>query len=151
MRGVGGRSGGFCAHSPRIRSISVAHSLQSAPVMPRTDEAIRARLLGRRRELLRRYRDELARVEEELEARHAEDLERSAEQWDAAVLSTLGDTDVRAIVAVVDALARLDRGTYGLCVECEQPIGSSRLEAAPEAPRCIACARAHEHLVARSA
>ena len=60
-----------------------------------TKEAIRQRLLARRRELLTRYRDELERVEEELAGRTAESVESSSEEWDARVVSTLGDTDVR--------------------------------------------------------
>lgn len=37
------------------------------------------------------------------------------------------------------ALARLGDGTYGLCEECGQPIGASRLLARPEARLCIDC------------
>ena len=47
-------------------------------------------------------------------------------------------TDVR------DALARIDRGEYGLCVECEEPIGAARLEALPWAARCVSCQAAAE-------
>jgi RNA polymerase-binding transcription factor DksA len=39
------------------------------------------------------------------------------------------------------ALARIADGTYGACAECHGPIALERLEAAPEATRCIACAR----------
>lgn len=36
------------------------------------------------------------------------------------------------------ALARLDAGTYGTCVDCGQAIPDARLEVRPEAARCIA-------------
>jgi DnaK suppressor protein len=39
---------------------------------------------------------------------------------------------------VVAALARIDAGTYGVCVDCGQPIPSERLEARPEVARCLA-------------
>ncbi|MCU1692018.1 MAG: transcriptional regulator, TraR/DksA family [Frankiales bacterium] len=39
---------------------------------------------------------------------------------------------------VVAALARLDAGTYGVCVDCGQPITPERLEARPEVARCLA-------------
>ena len=39
---------------------------------------------------------------------------------------------------VVAALARLDAGTYGICVDCGQVIPDARLEVRPEAARCIA-------------
>lgn len=38
---------------------------------------------------------------------------------------------------VLAALARLDAGTYGTCIDCGQPIGAARLEVRPEAARCI--------------
>jgi DnaK suppressor protein len=116
-----------------------------------TTEAIRARLITRRRELLTRYREELARVEEELAMRHPEPAEHAMEDWDAQVLSSLGDTDMRAIVSVVDALERLNRGHYGKCTECGEPISAARLEALPETGVCIDCARSAEAPIARSA
>ena len=103
-------------------------------------ETIRARLLQRRRELLSRYRAELERVEEELAARDIETVERATEEWDAQVLSSLGDHDLHAIVAVSAAITRLDEGTYGACVHCENDIPFTRLEALPEAATCIGCA-----------
>lgn len=40
------------------------------------------------------------------------------------------------------ALARIDDGSYGLCVVCRSPIGQGRLEARPWTPFCIAHASA---------
>jgi DnaK suppressor protein len=42
-------------------------------------------------------------------------------------------------VLVLDALARLAKGSYGICVDCGKPVPEGRLEAKPEAARCIAC------------
>jgi RNA polymerase-binding transcription factor DksA len=45
-------------------------------------------------------------------------------------------------VAEIDAaIARLDDGTYGVCVRCGQPIGQERLAARPVAAACVRCAR----------
>ena len=41
--------------------------------------------------------------------------------------------------AVLAALQRIDLGTYGTCVECGGPVPEGRLEAKPEAARCVAC------------
>ncbi|QWF23377.1 TraR/DksA family transcriptional regulator [Nocardioides sp. LMS-CY] len=38
------------------------------------------------------------------------------------------------------ALARLDAGRYGVCVDCGATIPAGRLEARPAAARCVACA-----------
>ena len=38
------------------------------------------------------------------------------------------------------ALARLEAGTYGLCVRCEGQIGDERLLALPASATCVTCA-----------
>lgn len=40
---------------------------------------------------------------------------------------------------VLAALRRIDLGTYGTCVDCGGPVPEGRLEAKPEAARCVAC------------
>jgi DnaK suppressor protein len=37
------------------------------------------------------------------------------------------------------ALKKLEAGTFGICEECEEPIGKKRLEARPETKLCIRC------------
>jgi DnaK suppressor protein len=40
---------------------------------------------------------------------------------------------------VLDALVRIDRGVYGVCADCGKPIPEGRLDARPEAARCVGC------------
>ena len=40
---------------------------------------------------------------------------------------------------VQPALNLIERGDYGLCRRCEDPIGYPRLKARPESPYCIDC------------
>jgi RNA polymerase-binding transcription factor DksA len=40
---------------------------------------------------------------------------------------------------VLAALHRIDLGTYGTCVDCSKLVPEGRLEAKPEAARCVAC------------
>jgi RNA polymerase-binding transcription factor DksA len=50
---------------------------------------------------------------------------------------------VRGHLAEIEAaLDRLASGTYGVCLQCGQPISPSRLEARPAARTCIGCATA---------
>lgn len=60
-----------------------------------------------------------------------------AQQRDLA----LRDKALRDLAMVDGALARLDDGTYGRCIECGGPVDPARLEALPWAERCIACQR----------
>ena len=45
---------------------------------------------------------------------------------------------------VQDALRRIEKGTYGKCVECAEEIPPARLEAVPWAPYCLKDQEAHE-------
>jgi len=38
-----------------------------------------------------------------------------------------------------EALRCMDRGTYGICVNCGRQIPEARLHAKPEATRCVEC------------
>lgn len=50
-------------------------------------------------------------------------------------------TLTRQLSLVDDALARIDQGTYGVCVECGARIADERLAALPQAALCIECQR----------
>lgn len=53
-------------------------------------------------------------------------------------LESAGLSAARA-ATIRHALAKFDDASYGLCEECGNPIGFSRLQARPEARLCIAC------------
>jgi DnaK suppressor protein len=40
---------------------------------------------------------------------------------------------------VIAALARIDNGSYGRCVDCAGPVPEPRLEARPATARCVPC------------
>jgi RNA polymerase-binding transcription factor len=46
-----------------------------------------------------------------------------------------------ALDDVLDALRRMDAGTYGICTDCQAPLPIERLEILPQVARCIACQR----------
>jgi DnaK suppressor protein len=51
----------------------------------------------------------------------------------------LKQTDAKILQAIEDALARLDKGTYGVCRDCGEPIADARLKAIPWTRVCIVC------------
>jgi len=68
------------------------------------------------------------------------------DQHPADTATELSDTDreVALLEAADDqrqqireALARIDAGTYGVCVDCGKPIAEARLSVRPEAARCV--------------
>jgi RNA polymerase-binding transcription factor DksA len=47
----------------------------------------------------------------------------------------------RRLKALARAEAKIREGTYGRCDVCGQPISAARLQALPEAVRCVPCAK----------
>ena len=48
------------------------------------------------------------------------------------------------------ALGRIDRGSFGICLNCEEEIGAKRLAAVPWTALCIACQEAAEQIANNS-
>ena len=61
-----------------------------------------------------------------------------------AVYVVSGKGHSRAVEAI-EALRRIEDGTYGICVDCGMTIPPARLQVKPEATRCIACQTDYEH------
>lgn len=51
----------------------------------------------------------------------------------------LRQTDAKILQAIEEALARIERGTYGICRDCGEAISDARLGAIPWTRVCIAC------------
>jgi DnaK suppressor protein len=49
------------------------------------------------------------------------------------------DRESNLLRNVRSALRRMDEGTFGVCVNCEEDISIKRLNAVPWAPYCISC------------
>lgn len=52
--------------------------------------------------------------------------------------------DERTAQLILDALARLEAGTFGRCLHCDDLVGKLRLRVMPHAAHCIACQRMDE-------
>ncbi len=85
-------------------------------------------------------RSEAARAE--LERLREEDDAQSDEQREFTQMMDSRETE--ELMAVDAALTRLAEGDYGACVQCGAGIPWKRLEAQPEAARCIDCQSALE-------
>ena len=51
----------------------------------------------------------------------------------------LKQTDAKILQAIEEALWRIEKGTYGLCRDCGEPIAEPRLNAIPWTRVCITC------------
>ena len=70
---------------------------------------------------------------------HMADL--GTDNYDQEFTLGLIENEQGTLEQVNEALARMDLGKFGQCVECSEPISKPRLEAIPYARHCIRCAR----------
>lgn len=75
---------------------------------------------------------------------HGDPADQATAASEAAIQVRLHQTDSRLLRAIDEALARVERGTYGICEVCEQPISSVRLTAVPWTRLCLDC-KEHQH------
>jgi len=107
------------------------------------------RQLAERRAVLRKV------VDEEIihhERENYEDiLGRVRDTGDDSLARSIADLNIRTLdrelqeMRDIDAaVARMDSGDYGTCMDCGEPIQLARLSAYPTARRCLICQRRHE-------
>ncbi|MDR3702429.1 MAG: TraR/DksA family transcriptional regulator [Candidatus Sulfopaludibacter sp.] len=96
--------------------------------------------------ILERKQTELIRM---LRTRDGIAIEKSADQMDEIQYATERDLAIRnvdrdstVLRQVKAALRRIQDGSFGTCIECEETISSKRLAAVPWAARCIRCQNA---------
>src|SRR5271165_1427182 len=58
------------------------------------------------------------------------------EEW---IFLNRNTIDMKLLREIGDALHRLDHGSYGTCMECEEAISIKRLDAVPWARYCVTC------------
>jgi len=54
------------------------------------------------------------------------------------------DRERKLISKIEEAIERIEAGTFGLCEECEEPIGAERLRVRPVTTLCIRCKEEQE-------
>ncbi len=92
-------------------------------------------------ERLHELSERLEEIDDDLHEHEEDDSEdRAIEIAGDEVLEGLGSAGQREIQQIRATLVRLDKGTYGTCTRCGQPVGERRLQAIPHAAMCIECA-----------
>ncbi len=99
--------------------------------------------LAKFKQILETKQAELARV---LRNREAIAIEKSADALDEVQHAAERELAIRnldresgLLRQVKGGLARIDDGSYGVCVHCEEDINPKRLAAVPWAQYCISC------------
>ena len=102
-------------------------------------DGYKKRLLDKKREVTEAYNKNktYGRLTEDEGTQDLADKASSA--YTKEFLYSLSNTDREALQQVDEALQRITRGTYGVCIECGAELNKKRLEAVPWASLCVAC------------
>ena len=99
----------------------------------------RDRLLERRESLVSQVTEaELSSRERDLEATQ-DPADMAANAYTKELLISMSDNDRMLLGLIDEALARVESGDYGECVNCAEPIQEKRLNAVPWARYCLRC------------
>ncbi len=106
---------------------------------------LRAELLRRRLALLETVRRAAAGLDALRSAERDPEFEEGAQsEHEQFTLARLSENQRRELVLIDAALARMEEGMYGACLDCDLEIDPRRLAALPYALLCTECAQRRE-------
>jgi DnaK suppressor protein len=109
----------------------------------RQREYFRRKLIAWRESILAESRDTLAALQHESE-NHPDIADRASSETDRAIELRARDRHRKLISKIEAAVARIDEGSYGYCVETGEPISLRRLDARPIATLSVEAQERHE-------
>ena len=109
----------------------------------RQKEYFRRKLTAWREGILAEGRETLAALQSESE-NHPDMADRASSETDRAIELRARDRQRKLIAKIESALARIEDGSYGYCVETGDPISLRRLDARPIATLSVEAQERHE-------
>jgi len=114
-------------------------AVAAKPTKKDNSDKVKKRLQAKRDELVA----DLAKnrqVSDETVDESAQDMaDRASSSYTKEFAYSLSEHDRKILLLIDGALARIDVGTYGVCVHCNAPVQEKRLEAVPWARHCLDC------------
>ncbi len=120
------------------------------PVDRERYEVLRRMLQDRAEELTNKMRSLRESLPDEL-AEVKDPEEQCVHEFVHGLDFALIEMKSRTLDRIHEALRRLEEGTYGQCLDCDEPISKARLQALPFAERCRECQEGREEIAADAA
>jgi len=98
---------------------------------------LKKRLLDAKAELEERVATIHAHARKPLEANSTE---QAAQLGNVEVVSAIETEAFEELASINAAIQRLNTGSYGICISCDENISEQRLEARPASLECVDCA-----------
>ena len=113
-----------------------------------TEKVLDETLLGTLKEALLRKRGEILAASTgtrplpasmDVNSRQGDLADQASGNNEVHIQLKLKQTDAKILQAIEEALYRMEKGIYGICRDCGDPIAPARLEAIPWTRVCISC------------
>ena len=102
-------------------------------------ESYREALLRKRTEILETGGIRPLQASMENNSRQGDLADQASGNNEVHIQLRLKQTDAKILQAIDEALTRIEKGSYGLCRDCGEPIAEARLNAIPWTRVCITC------------
>jgi DnaK suppressor protein len=110
-----------------------------APMDDQVVESLKDALLRKRTEILGTGGIKPLQASMENNSRQGDMADQASGNNEVHIQLKLKQTDAKILQAIEEALLRLDKGLYGVCRDCGEPIAAARLNAIPWTRVCITC------------
>jgi DnaK suppressor protein len=104
----------------------------------------REKLIQKKQEILVAYNKNKTYGKEADEEGAQDIADKAANSYTKEFLFSLSNNERDVLQLVEEALVRVGREDYGVCVVCEDEMDRKRLEAVPWAKRCLTCQEKQE-------
>jgi DnaK suppressor protein len=101
--------------------------------------AYREALLRKRAELLAAGGIRPLQTSMETNTRQGDLADQASGNNEVHIQLKLRQTDAKILTAIEEALGRIEKGSFGVCRDCGEPIAPARLNAIPWTRVCISC------------
>lgn len=78
------------------------------------------------------------------DAEVGDEIDNASKSLDKEIMFELSGNAHQTIDQIEASLRKIDKGIYGICEYCRQPIPKKRMKALPFARYCIHCQQTHE-------
>jgi DnaK suppressor protein len=102
-------------------------------------ESYREALMQKREEILGAGGVRPIQASMENNSRQGDLADQASGNNEVHIALKLKQTDAKILQAIDEALGRIDKGAYGVCRDCGEPISPARLKAIPWTRVCITC------------
>lgn len=130
--------------APKPAAPKALKAPKEVSISKRDLDAIRKKLVEQRQDVIEAMKRNRA---PEVTSDTGDEADQAQAAMDRDLQFELSDTERNTLDQIEGAIRKIDKGTYGVCEQCRQPVETLRIKALPFARYCIRCQAGSERAV----